>query len=155
MSLSRSSEQLREPCEDQSWCRGKDQRTFYCVHCDCSFCDACWDKQPAHRPNKRGTDGQAHERIDRLVVERYRDILEPSVNAQVQNALHKDDENTTWFGIGRNEADEPIFEDYGRFATLMAQSLSNPLKTRYPQLVSFIGQTGILDASIILQIAKI
>ena len=137
MSLSRSSEQLRELCEDQSWCRGKDQRTFYCVHCDCSFCDACWDKQPA------------------LVVERYRDILEPSVNAQVQNALHKDDENTTWFGIGRNEADEPIFEDHGRFATLMAQSLSNSPKTRYPQLVSFIGQTGILNASISLQIADI
>ena len=64
------------------------------------------------------------------------------MSVQEQDALHKDDEDTTWFGIGRNGADEPVFEDYGRFATLMAQSLSNTPMTRYPQLVSFIGQTG-------------
>ena len=136
-----STEQLRAPCEDDS-CSGSNRRTFYCVHCDCSFCDACWDKQPAHKPNKRGTDGQAHERIDRLVVQRYRNILEPRTSVEEQDALHKDDEESTWFGIGRNGDEEPIFEDYGRFATLMAESLPNAPTTRYPQLVSFIGQTG-------------
>ena len=154
MSSSRLTDQLREPCEDES-CRGRDQRTFYCVHCDCSFCDTCWDKQPAHKPNKRGSDGQAHEKIDRLVVERYRNILEPSVSVQEQDALHKDDEDTVWFGIGRNGADEPIFEDYGRFAMLMAQSLSNAIRARYPQLVSFIGQTGNSSKLIFVHLANI
>ena len=154
MSSSRSTDQLREPCEDNS-CRGRDQRTFYCVHCDCSFCDTCWDKQPAHKPNKRGTDGQAHEKIDRLVVERYRNILEPSASIEEQHALHKDDEETTWFGIGRSGADEPIFEDYGRFATIMAQSLSNTPRTRYPQLVSFIGQTGNSSELVLVQHANV
>jgi hypothetical protein len=38
--------------------------------------------------------------------------------------------------------DAPIFEDYGRYAALMAESLTARFPVRYPQLVSFIGQTG-------------
>lgn len=76
------------------------------------------------------------------MVERYRNILESSSSVQDQDALHKEDEDTTWFGIGRNRADDPIFEDYGRYATLMAESLSATPILRYPQLVSFVGQTG-------------
>ncbi|KAL8929810.1 MAG: hypothetical protein Q9208_000954 [Pyrenodesmia sp. 3 TL-2023] len=108
----------------------------------CYFCEICWDKQPAHKPRKRGADGYGHERIDKLVVERYRSILEPSSNAEEQEALHRDDEDTTWFGIGRDNADDPVFEDYGRFAALMQDSLSRPGAIRHPRLVSFIGQTG-------------
>lgn len=141
MSSHRLADLLRGPCEDES-CPDTVQRALYCVNCDCHFCDTCWDKQPAHKPHKRGLDGHAHERIDRLVVERYRNILEPSSSIHGQDALHKDDEDTTWFGIGRNRADDPVFEDYGRYAMLMADSLSPTSKIRYPQLVSFIGQTG-------------
>lgn len=130
-----SSDYVRDPCEDLS-CPDRKQRSFFCHQCDSSFCDICWDKQPAHRPNKRGL----HERIDRLVDERYRNILESS--SSDQDVLHKEDEDTTWFGIGRNRDDDPIFEDYGRYATLMAESLSATPIVRYPQLVSFIGQTG-------------
>lgn len=147
-SPSRSTSPYREPCEGES-CRNKSLRTFYCFHCDCSFCELCWARQPAHKPNKRGSDGRAHEKIDRLLVEKYRNILEPDLSFKDQDALHKDDENTTWFGISRDEADEPIFEDYGRYATLMAESLSNRIM-RYPRLVSFIGRTGkkyIIDVS--------
>lgn len=124
-------------CEDKS-CPDSNQRSFFCHQCDCSFCDLCWDKQPAHGPKKRGL----HEKIDRLVVERYRNILESSSSIQDQHVLHKEDEDTTWFGIGRNGADDPIFEDYGRYAALMAESLPVTPMVRYPQLVSFVGQTG-------------
>lgn len=132
---------FREPCEHDS-CHDKGQLTFYCVNCDCSFCDTCWDKQPAHKPKKRGFDGHAHEKIDRLVVERYRNIFEPPSSIDKQDALYKDEEDATWFGIGHNRAGDPVFEDYGRYTTLMAESLLPTPKVRYPHLVSFIGQTG-------------
>lgn len=141
MSLPGVDVRFREPCEHDS-CPDISQSTFYCVNCDCSFCDTCWDKQPPHKPNKRGSDGHAHERIDRLVVERYRNILEPPSSINEQDALYKDDEDTTWFGVSRNRAGEPVFEDYERYATLMAESPSLVPRVRYPQLVSFIGQTG-------------
>ena len=141
-SLSTASGFFREPCEDEL-CHGRGvQKTWYCVSCDCSFCVTCWDKQPAHKPKKRGADGYGHEKIDKLVVERYRSILEPSSNSEEQDALHRDDEDTTWFGIGHSRTGEPIFEDYGLYATLMVESLSEARTVRYPQLVSFIGQTG-------------
>ena len=132
---------FREPCEGDA-CLQAVNKTWYCVSCDCSFCEVCWDKQPAHKPKKRGADGYGHERIDKLVVERYRSILEPSSNAEEQETLHREDEDTTWFGIGRDRADDPVFEDYGRFAALMQDSSSKPGVIRHPQLVSFIGQTG-------------
>ena len=139
-----SSNHLREPCQVDS-CPIEGLPTFYCAQCDCSYCDTCWDKRPAHKKKKRGTHGHPHEKIDRLMVERYRNILEPSSNVQEQEGLHKDDEDTTWFGIGRDQADDPVFEDYGQYASLMAESLSEAHKVRYPQLVSFIGQTGTIN----------
>lgn len=132
---------FREPCEHDS-CHNKGQLTFYCVNCDCSFCDTCWDKQPAHKPKKRAFDGYAHEKVDRLVVERYRNIFEPPSSIDNQDALYKEEEDATWFGIGHNRAGDPVFEDYGRYTTLMAESIMPTPKVRYPHLVSFIGQTG-------------
>lgn len=133
-----------DPCEDDL-CHDKGQLTFYCVNCGCSFCDTCWDKQTAHKPKKRGFDGPAHEKIDRLVVERYRNIFEPSSSTDEQDALYKDEEDATWFGVGRNRAGDPVFEDYGRYTTLMAESLLPTPSVRYPYLASFIGQTGNLS----------
>ena len=130
-------------------CQDLYRKTWYCVLCDCSFCDLCWDKQPSHKPKKRGVDGLEHEKIDKLVVERYRSILEPSSNSEEQDALHKDDEDTTWFGVDRDKSGDPIFEDYGRFAALMLDSLSEAGTIRRPQLVSFIGQTGIICQSLL------
>ena len=140
-SLTNASAFFREPCEDDS-CPGEGQKTWYCTSCDCSFCDTCWNKQPSHKPKKRGADGYGHEKIDKLVVERYRSILEPPSNSEEQDALHRDDEDTTWFGIGRSRTGDPIFEDHGLYAALMVESLSEAHTVRYPQLVSFIGQTG-------------
>lgn len=141
MSLPRETVRSREPCEHDP-CPDKGQSTSYCVNCDCSYCDTCWDKQRPHMPHKRGSDGHAHEKIDRLVFERYRNILEPPSSIGEQDALYKEDEDTTWFGIGCNRAGDPVFEDYERYATLMAESLPQTTRVRYPQLVSFIGQTG-------------
>lgn len=132
---------FREPCEDDS-CQNKGQLTFYCEKCECSFCDTCWGKQSAHKPKKRGFVGHAHEKIDRLVVERYQNIFEPPSSIDNQDALYKDEEDATWFGIGHNRAGDPVFEDYGRYTTLMAESILPTPKVRYPYLASFIGQTG-------------
>lgn len=123
-------------------CDGNGQPTYFCVHCDSNFCDGCWRAQVQHRPGKRGPDGLPHEKTDLRVVSRLRNILEPSLDPHAQRALHRVDEDTTWFGIGRNGSNDPVFQDYGRYATIMADSLPSERLSRYPQLVSFIGQTG-------------
>jgi hypothetical protein len=83
-----------------------------------------------------------HEKIDRHLVDRYRHILEFVRSPVEQLKEHKNDEDTTWFGIARDSANLPIFQDYGRYATIMAESQTTEMNIRYPQLVSFIGQTG-------------
>ena len=77
--------------------------------------------------------------------------LEAPKSSDEQETLHKDDENTTWFGVIREDGELPSFLDYGRYANLMNDTLSshNGLDWtpggrdhRFPSLVSFVGQTG-------------
>jgi len=57
--------------------------------------------------------------------------------------LHLKDEDTSWFGAGKNEQDKIVLQDYGRYTNLMAERSAQQRKVgRYPTLTSFVGQTG-------------
>jgi hypothetical protein len=107
-----------------------------------NFCDPCWNIQGPHKPGRKGPDGLPHEKADPTIVQRLKEILTPPTDQAEQQLLHVDDDDTTWFGVGRDNNGRSIFEDYGRYATIMADSNTGEHKLRYPQLVSFIGQTG-------------
>ncbi|KAF2758985.1 hypothetical protein EJ05DRAFT_499409 [Pseudovirgaria hyperparasitica] len=128
-----------KPCEN---CDAANVQTWHCSYCDMLFCDPCWVKQGPHKSGKTGPDGLPHEKADLRIVKRLKDILTPSSDPTEQAGLHIDDEDTTWFGIDRDNNHQPVFYDYGRYATIIANSTTPESKVRYPQLVSFIGQTG-------------
>ncbi|KAJ8064436.1 hypothetical protein OCU04_006775 [Sclerotinia nivalis] len=125
---------ITEPCVV---CSSTSTKTYTCIQCN-----NYWSKERPHRPGAVGFDGRPHEKTDKKVVDRLRKILEPKRSPQEQQQQHKIDEGTTWFGTARDSANLPIFQDYGRYAKIMAQSRLNGHKVRYPQLVSFVGQTG-------------
>jgi energy-coupling factor transporter ATP-binding protein EcfA2 len=75
------------------------------------------------------------------VLERFRAILNPDPDPDRQEELHLQDRDTTWIGIDQ-EDNVPVFQNYGRYQTIMADSLTAETGARYPQIVSFIGQTG-------------
>jgi hypothetical protein len=141
---SRSSPQQDSPVTDEcDVCSRSGLKTWTCIQCNNDlFCDECWSRERAHRPGAVGFDGKPHEKADRKVVERLRQILEPQRSEEEQQDLHRNGEDTTWFGISRDSSGVPIFQDYERYATIMEQSRSSEGIVRYPQLVSFIGQTG-------------
>lgn len=124
-------------------CGATGKKLFSCIQCNnYSFCDDCWSTWVLHAPGAVGWDGRPHEKSNAAVVQRLRQILEPSrTDIEHESELQSDDD-TTWFGIGRDALGQPIFEDHGRFASLMSESQTPDLDTRHPQLVSFIGQTG-------------
>lgn len=102
-------------------------------------------------PIKKGklVDGMPHEKTNQKVVKQLKAILEPPDNQEELWELHRRDEDTTWFGVLRNPNPDPItgltrtsFKDYGRYAALMAETRPPNGEMRYPQLVSFIGQTS-------------
>lgn len=79
-----------------------------------------------------------------IVAQKIKAVLEPEITEEEQEGLHQDDEDTTWFGINREDG-LPLFQDYGRYANLMLSSSQNGTggrDTRCPSLVSFVGQTG-------------
>ncbi|KAI1446662.1 FabD/lysophospholipase-like protein [Annulohypoxylon stygium] len=124
-------------------CKSANKKLYSCIQCNnFSFCNDCWSKWPLHVPGSVGFDGRPHEKAIAKVVETLRSILEPSRNDHQHDEDLLNDDDTTWFGVGRGSADQPVFQDHGRFANLMSESQTEDVGSRYPRLVSFIGQTG-------------
>ncbi|KAK6850624.1 hypothetical protein PG987_000258 [Apiospora arundinis] len=133
-------------------CKSTTKPTSTCIQCsNFSFCDECWSAWPLHEPGCFGYDGKPHEKSNAQVVKRLRDILQPQRTPKAHEDQLQQDDDTTWFGIERDSANVATFQDYGRFATLMSESKTPGLNDgdRYPQLVSFIGQTGAGKSTII------
>ncbi|KAI1446087.1 hypothetical protein F5Y02DRAFT_426089 [Annulohypoxylon stygium] len=128
------------PCQT---CGISSVKTFTCVQCNSlAFCELCWPKWVLHVPGSVGLGGKPHEKADPVVIGRLRQILEPVRTEAEHEAELVRDRETTWFGFGRDSSGHPIFQDYGRFAAIMSESHSSGIADRYPQLVSFIGETG-------------
>ncbi|KAJ8121312.1 hypothetical protein ONZ43_g2202 [Nemania bipapillata] len=87
-------------------------------------------------------NGKPHEKADPLVVDRLRQILEPTRTEEEHEAELLEDQDTTWFGYGRDASNHPQLYDYGLFAAIMAETHTEEAGERYPQLASFIGETG-------------
>ncbi|KAH8708474.1 hypothetical protein GQ44DRAFT_627959 [Phaeosphaeriaceae sp. PMI808] len=130
-------------------CRRPNLRTFFCANCDCHLCYECWPLERPHQPGKVGPDGLPHERADIEVVSRLKATFNPPLDPAIQERMHLEDGDTTWFGIAQDGNQRPIFLDHGRYATLIANSASSRFKTRFPRLVSFIGQTGAGKSTIV------
>ncbi|KAI0421978.1 hypothetical protein F5X98DRAFT_360733 [Xylaria grammica] len=128
------------PCQT---CATVAETTFTCIQCNnLAFCDACWSKWILHIPGAVGWNGKPHEKADPRVVDRLRQILEPTRTEQEHEAELLEDQDTTWFGYGRDASNHPQLYDYGRFAAIVAETQTEQMGERYPQLASFIGETG-------------
>ena len=110
------------------------------------FCGKCWDRLPPHRKCVLGPGGIPHEKTDHRIAEKIRSTLESRTTNEEQADLHIDDEITSWFGVASDVVGEYIFQDHGRYAALMSETLTHGTKGDqnpcYPSLVSVVGQTG-------------
>ena len=85
----------------------------------------------------------SHEKSDLEITTRLRGILTPATSPDVQKQLHLDDSDTTWLRYIRpSTLQEPALLEFPRYKKLMQDSFTSEWHERWPQLVSFIGQTG-------------
>jgi energy-coupling factor transporter ATP-binding protein EcfA2 len=89
------------------------------------------------------------QKTDPAVAKKIFQILDSNRDNEEQALLHVQDEDTSWFGAGRDEDDDVVFQDFGRYPLLMAEKSARSRKVRYPSLVSFVGQTGAGKSSLI------
>ncbi|KAI2470767.1 FabD/lysophospholipase-like protein [Annulohypoxylon bovei var. microspora] len=138
---------LSQPCQT---CGTNAEKTFTCIQCNnLAFCDACWPKWVLHTPGAVGWNGKPHEKADPLVLHRLRQILEPTRTEEEHESELLEDRDTTWFGFGRDASGHPLFCDYGRFAAIMSETVTDETAERYPQLATFIGETGVGKSTLI------
>ncbi|TGJ84807.1 hypothetical protein E0Z10_g3967 [Xylaria hypoxylon] len=91
-----------------------------------------------------GRSGNPHEKVDPVLLQRLRQVLEP-IRTEAEHVVELDqDRESTWFGFDRDSSGHPTFVDHGRFTAIMTESLAGNAAERYPQLVSFIGETVIV-----------
>ncbi|KAG0647770.1 hypothetical protein D0Z07_6642 [Hyphodiscus hymeniophilus] len=118
----------------------------YCDVCDCVFCPACWARQIPHRPVRHAYNAVPHEKIDYSMAMKIKDIFEEKMDDTEKMKLDAKDVETTWLGMTLGPKDVLTLSHSGRYADLMANNgpSGNFMhhKTRYPGLVSFVGQVG-------------
>ena len=148
MASSSSNTTTSQKCES-GHCGTPDLPLWDCASCDSFYCATCWLLQGPHLKGKVGLDGLPHEKTDINVVNSLKAILEPPNNLAALRKLHEKDAATKWFGVESGDTPypvtlnfPPVFRNYGRYATLIAETRPSNGTTRYPQLVSFIGQTS-------------
>ena len=124
-----------EVCETQ-------EDVWLCTGCNDYFCENHWNKRRAHRENELGPGGIPHEKVDQRIAQLVKLCMAEPSNGSEQEKQHQDDIDTTWFGLDRDASGEPILAEYRRYAAIMLEHSQEPGQTRYPALVSFIGQTG-------------
>lgn len=144
--------------EDLCYC-GKSkpsvEECYFCWPCNGTiFCNECWDTCPPHQTTRRkrinhNGSGLPHEKTEPAVAKKIFDTLQSDRDHDEQALLHVQDEDTSWFGAGRDEDDDVVFQDFGRYARLMAEKSARDRRVRYPSLVSFVGQTGAGKSSLI------
>lgn len=135
---------------------------FHCNVCNFVFCDPCWEQQFPHRVKTTVPGSLPHERTDIHIAKKISIVLNSQLKEAQQEKLHMDDVDTTWFGVVREGHERPLFQDYGRYANLVAgiknlhlgsistlSSISDCNEALYPSLVSFVGQTGAGKSSLI------
>ncbi|KAI2635875.1 FabD/lysophospholipase-like protein [Hypomontagnella submonticulosa] len=138
---------LSQPCQT---CGTHAEKTFTCIQCNnLAFCDTCWSKWILHTPGAVGWNGKPHEKADPVVVHRLRQILEPTRTEAEHESELLEDRDTTWFGFGRDASGHPLFHDYGRFAHILSETATDETVERYPQLATFIGETGVGKSTLI------
>ena len=121
-------------------CKRNVDSSSFCSACGYNFCDRCWDTQIAHQP--RSEADAPHEKSDPEITKRLQSILTPATNVHTQNQLHLEDSETTWLRYIRPPLQEPELQEDARYKKLMQDSWTLEWTERWPQLVSFIGQTG-------------
>jgi hypothetical protein len=141
--------------EDRCFCgkaRPSVEECYFCWPCDGTiFCKECWDNCPPHKKRRMRAAGAGlpHEKTNPAVARKIFYTLQSDHDTKEQALQHVKDEDTSWFGAGRDEQDDVVFQDFGRYARLMAEKSARHRRVRYPALVSFVGQTGAGKSSLI------
>ncbi|KAF6221270.1 hypothetical protein HO133_002125 [Letharia lupina] len=73
----------------------------------------CWEKQASHKMQRKAPGSIPHERTDCRTAEKIKAILEVRATSAEQDILHKNDEDTTWFSVVREDDELPTFRDSG------------------------------------------
>ncbi|CAI6249812.1 unnamed protein product [Periconia digitata] len=154
-SRSRTSSSIHQSLPDEETCDCCDRTAadiFFCNVCNTNLCEKCWSFQAAHRKQRLAPGEIPHEKTNATVARKIQRVLVQPSNDENRTQLHGDDEQTAWFGIERPDGSAPIFQDYGRYASLLSeteedwnsqfQTTQLGRDSRTPSLVSFVGQTG-------------
>jgi hypothetical protein len=92
------------------------------------------------KPGKVGIDGRKRENDDEEVVQRLRKIFGQPTQEE-QSDRHGGDIDTTWFGVDK-DATQFFLHSSNRLVEVLHESHTGEFTERFPQFVSFVGQTG-------------
>lgn len=116
----------------------------FCEGCGSYWCgsDTCWRTVKKHRESQQGVGVRIHEKSDPGIVRRVMESMAAPKSEEEERQQHENDEDTLWLGWDKDENGDPLLAEYSRYASMMMETSQGRAETRYPALVSFVGQTG-------------
>ncbi len=154
-------------------CENRFPKNFwFCGVCKLVYCEGCWEMQAPHRMKSKHPASTPHEQTPLDIADKVGNVLAPTEDVRQREELHREDEDTAWFGISflcycaanvqvvqltvaagierLNDSSQLLLQDYGRLNDFLdewkARKYSGP---RTPSLVSFVGQTGAGKSSLV------
>ncbi|KAK4446666.1 acyl transferase/acyl hydrolase/lysophospholipase [Podospora aff. communis PSN243] len=130
------------------------EKLSFCGVCELAFCDKCWDTQATHGEKSKARVSTPHVKTPPDTAKKVGSVLNPTEDRKKREMLHREDENTAWFGIERqNDSNPLLLQDYGRLNDFLdnwdAERDPSTFSPRIPSLVSFVGQTGAGKSSLV------
>jgi hypothetical protein len=71
---------------------------WFCGVCKLAYCDSCWEMQATHKVKSKALVPTPHEKTPLDIAEKVGKVLAPAEDVQKREELHREDENTAWFG---------------------------------------------------------
>jgi hypothetical protein len=70
----------------------------FCGVCKLAYCDTCWEMQATHRLKSKALVPTPHVKTPLDIAEKVGKVLAPTEDVKKREELHRQDENTAWFG---------------------------------------------------------
>ena len=71
---------------------------WFCGVCKLAYCDTCWEMQATHRVKSKALVPTPHVKTPLDIAEKVGKVLAPTEDVKKREELHRQDENTAWFG---------------------------------------------------------
>lgn len=134
-------------------CQTGDDSLYYCMKCNSLYCNVCWtskhlNSNSGHEKTKASDAIIVHTTL-RVRLDNY-SLLKAAIDQlDAEQAGHQSVPSSMWFGVTKSgdKGNDCFLSEGSAYENLMLDTFGSFSSAVYPGFVSFVGETGVSQAS--------